>query len=1236
MRYTQRKTVVSSRFVPFKNKMSLIPFFKNCSLQVLGTLILGFTVTIIFFLALSGMENSRIAYDFERRAEDRVAAVRNGLQMAEDDLAIVNRLFAIAGPVSRDQFHAFVKPMLEKREYIQNFTFHRLISARERPAFEARMRAFYPEFLITEVLDGKIVPVRSKESYRVIEYVEPLEGNEAVFGLDATSRHSQDAAAQRACRTGLASATKPYVLVHRNLSMRGFVMLAPVYQPNIDLQNVSARCSHIIGYSSAVFDGKRLVEQALAERGLLQAEGYAVSVYVGDSPIENDLLFRSEDAKYSKTPPTSILSKIFDRQPVERSSNFEIAGLRWNVAVSSVPLPFFKNHLASFLTLLGGILASFLAAAYMQSLVVRAERARQLNQERAEKSQRERTMCDTNFKLEEERARLRTLFDQTPGFMAILTGPQHIFEIANRSYYELVGHRDLLGRSVREALPELDDQGFFELLDRVYETAEPYLGKNQQVIVKQRPDAQFETKYVDFIYQPMFDAEGNVTAIFVQGSDVSHHTKARRELEHLAGHDALTGLPNEFLMGTQLTKMMAQAEQDHKSLIAMVFDIDRFKSVGENFGSAVANSALKIIAERLQLVCRNDGVVGRLGGDKFLLVRQRHPEDSTCSYILQRIRTVIGEGIVIDDHEIFLTCGVGIATYPADASSPHELIQYAGMAMNGAKALGNNNFKFYIPEQNERIRERLKLEIAMRSALERSEFVLYYQPQLDLCTGRIVAVEALVRWQHPELGLISPNSFIGIAEDIGLIVPLGEWVLKTACAQMKAWQRSGIGDLRIAVNLSARQFAQGNLVDMIRTTLSSSGLEARYLDLELTESLVMADVEHAIGSLKELNDLGVQLSIDDFGTGYSSLAYLKRFPINVLKIDRSFIRDIPHNSDDAAIADAIISMAHSLGMRVLAEGVETEAQCEFLSRNMCDEVQGFLFSKALPAEEIELLLRESPGLPEHLLRLHKPARKLLLVDDEPSILSSLKRLLRQDGYQIMTAADGQAGLDLLAQTEVDVIVSDQRMPGMTGVEFLRKVKTLYPHTVRIVLSGFTELKSVTDAVNEGAIYKFLTKPWEDVQLREHIAEAFQHKEMADENRRLDIQVRTTNQELASTNRKLEEALQYKQQQIQRREVSLDIVREALQHVPVPVIGLDEEDIAVFANGAAYELFENAGLILGDLINQIIPEFSHPIPEHKTEEQYDAMINGVPFQILARRMGQGTQSRGSLIILKRLA
>jgi EAL domain-containing protein (putative c-di-GMP-specific phosphodiesterase class I)/CheY-like chemotaxis protein len=531
---------------------------------------------------------------------------------------------------------------------------------------------------------------------------------------------------------------------------------------------------------------------------------------------------------------------------------------------------------------------------------------------------------------------------------------------------------------------------------------------------------------------------------------------------------------------------------------------------------------------------------------------------------------------------------------------------------------------------NKQAQERLQIERALRNALERSELRLHYQPQLDLSTGCIVGVEALLRWQHPELGTIPPDRFISLAEETGLIVPIGAWVLRTACEQVRNWRTAGLGEFRIAVNLSARQFNQSDLVEMVSSVLNATELPAHCLDLELTESLVMTDVERAIDVLNQLRALGVKLSIDDFGTGYSSLSYLKRFPIDVLKIDRSFVREISQNPNDAAISDAIISMAHSLGIQVIAEGVETEAQCEFLSRNMCDMMQGFLFSKALAADDMEALLKTGRRLPEHLLRMHKRPRTLLLVDDEPNILTALKRQMRSGGYQILTAGSGKEGLEVLAQQEVDVIVSDQRMPGMTGVEFLRAVKTMYPETVRIVLSGFTELQSITDAVNEGAIYKFLTKPWDDAQLRAHIEEAFHHKEMVDENRRLGLEVRTANHGLATANRQLEEVLKQKQQQITRDEITLDIVREALQHVPLPILGLDDDEIVAFANAAAMELFKDSGLQLGLEAELFMPEVLRALHEVEESEQCVAELRGLYFDVVSRSMGRGTQSRGRII------
>jgi CheY-like chemotaxis protein len=422
-------------------------------------------------------------------------------------------------------------------------------------------------------------------------------------------------------------------------------------------------------------------------------------------------------------------------------------------------------------------------------------------------------------------------------------------------------------------------------------------------------------------------------------------------------------------------------------------------------------------------------------------------------------------------------------------------------------------------------------------------------------------------------------------------------------------------------------------VAQVAQVLDDTGLPAASLELELTERMVMTDVARAVETLNGLRALGVSVAVDDFGTGYSSLAQLKDFPLDVLKIDRSFVNAISSNGNDAAIPDAIIALAHNLGMRVIAEGVETEAQCEFLARNMCDEIQGELFAPALAPEALAALLAEGRVLPEHLLRMHKRQRTLLLVDDEPNILSALKRQLRGTGLRILTAPGGREGLALLESESIDVIVSDQRMPGMTGVEFLRAVKTSHPDTVRIVLSGFTELQSVTDAVNEGAIYKFLTKPWDDTQLRGHILEAVQHKEMADENRRLDLEVRTANHGLAQANRQLEEVLRQQQEQIARAGISLDIVREALHHVPLPILGLDEEQVVAFANLAAQDLFGQDGMQLGDSVRLFMPDLLLALERAGEGRGCTERLHGINFEIAAHGMGKGTRSRGRLIIFK---
>jgi EAL domain-containing protein (putative c-di-GMP-specific phosphodiesterase class I)/CheY-like chemotaxis protein len=358
----------------------------------------------------------------------------------------------------------------------------------------------------------------------------------------------------------------------------------------------------------------------------------------------------------------------------------------------------------------------------------------------------------------------------------------------------------------------------------------------------------------------------------------------------------------------------------------------------------------------------------------------------------------------------------------------------------------------------------------------------------------MIGFEALLRWQNPILGSVSPGSFIPLAEETGLIIPIGEWVLKTACMDNKRWQNAGYPPIVVAVNLSPRQFWDPGMVKTIAGILNESGLEPRYLELEITEGMVMRDVENALSMVRELKALGIKLSIDDFGTGYSNLSHLKRFPFDKIKMDISFVREVTHDPGSAAIAKTIIAMAHYLNLRVIAEGIETEGQLSYLRLRGCDEMQGFYFSKALPCRDFEQLLAEGRSLvfPEH--SEGRPRRSLLLVDDEPKIISFMERVLRQEGYTIISTTKASEGFELLATNRIGVVLSDLRMPEMDGIEFLSRVSRLHPETVRIAMSGYADMSMVTEAINRGAIYKFLTKPFENEILRQNIAKAFEQFE----------------------------------------------------------------------------------------------------------------------------------------------
>jgi diguanylate cyclase (GGDEF)-like protein len=394
----------------------------------------------------------------------------------------------------------------------------------------------------------------------------------------------------------------------------------------------------------------------------------------------------------------------------------------------------------------------------------------------------------------------------------------------------------------------------------------------------------------------------------------------------------------------------------------LLLDLDRFKVINDSLGHAFGDKLLGAVAQRLRQIVREADTVARLGGDEFVILLAEVAEVDDAGLVAAKILRLLAEPHRLDEREITLTASLGVSLFPRDSDDGATLIRNADMAMYRAKRDGRSAFAFYSPEMNRRIRETLDLEGALRQALERDEFRLHYQPKVDLPSGRVIGCEALVRWHHPQRGMVSPADFIPLAEETGLIVPLGTWVLKEACRQARAWQDAGLPALNIAVNLSARQFRKGDLPQLVEEFLRETGLNPSLLELELTESMVMDDPAGAERTMRTLKELGVRLSLDDFGTGYSSLNYLRRFPVDSLKIDRSFIRDVATDPSGASVVTSVIDIAHNLGLTAVAEGVETREQLVFLLGCGCDMLQGFLFSKPLPAEEFADLLREGRRL----------------------------------------------------------------------------------------------------------------------------------------------------------------------------------------------------------------------------------------------------------------------------------
>ena len=912
---------------------------RDLSRAALGTCVLGMLLTGLLCGAVRKMEYERARAEFSQRTTLRVAGVTRAFREATESLRALNLLFEASREVSRDEFNAFAEPLAARHDYLQSLVFHRFVADAERAAFEAERAQLWFDFAIRERgPNGTLVPAARRERYLVNDYVAPIEGNEITYGYDAWSYAPQRAYTQRAIDSGEPTSSPIITLLQGGGARHGILIVMAVYQPGTRPRTPFERRTLAIGDNEVVLDVALLVGGSLSAGGLLSGNGVALSLRGPDTRGNIVTAYQHGQLK----APGNAWDKLVDGMGLRHVEHFNIAGSPWQVVVEEESAPW-TSHMAELASLLFGLVLSITAAGAVQLRVARTRRI-------------EAVVAQRTAALKHATGALR-LYQRAmeasanPILLVNALAPGYPVEYANPACERLFGYteQELAGQPLKTlAGMEADQPALQELRQALRERREGHALVAQQT----RDGAALVS---DVYVAPVRSPDGTTEHFVVTVYDVTTAKRYEAELEHRARYDTLTGLANRALLGDRIERAIATAGELPVWTVSL--DLDHFKLINDTLGRRAGDEALCELARRINGAIRPSDTAARIGGDDFVLVLCHCPDERQAAARIQQVRDAVAAPLALAGQALVLSCSAGVAAYPVDGNDADTLVKHAEIAMYRAKTIGRAGVQFYAPHMNAQAFDRLALEGALRQALQQEQFELHFQPQVDLASGCVVGTEALIRWRHPTLGTVRPDRFIALAEETGLIVPIGDWVLRAACRQNRHWQRAGFGPLRIAVNLSARQFAEPGLVETVARVLEDTGLPANSLEIELTESMMVADVEAAIHTMLCLKRMGVKLSIDDFGTGYSSLSYLKRFPVDVLKIDRSFVQDIAGSADGAALVDAIISLAHGLRMGVIAEGVETIEQLDYLRGCGCDEVQGQIYSRPQPVDAVEPLLR---------------------------------------------------------------------------------------------------------------------------------------------------------------------------------------------------------------------------------------------------------------------------------------
>lgn len=881
----------------------------------------------------SGLEEQGARHRFDGYVNEVSLRIRERLLGYEKVLQGALGFLASSDEVAREEWRTYVSYLRLDETYpgIQGVGFAQRVRPEELASHVEQVRAEgFPGY--------QVWPQGARDDYVPIVYLEPFSGrNLRAFGYDMYSEPIRRQAMQHARDTGKPAISRKVYLVQETDDdvQPGFLMYLPFYGRGEGGQPAGARSAALAGYVYAPFRMHDLLQGILGRRH----EGLYLEVFDGAELSARTRLYESHPDR----PHGALFSSSFP---------LDLYGQDWTVRVTTLPgFEATLDHQKSLLVLLAGILASVLLAGLSWAMVANREKASRLV----------RMNRDLLSEVEEHKRTgnslrlLERAVDASVNAM-VITDPKQAdnpIVYVNPAFERITGYSapEAVGRNCR----------FLQGLER----DQPELERMRALVREQREGSVVLRNYRkdgrlfwnEISIAPVRDTLGQVTHFVGFPNDITEKRNYLHQIEHHATHDGLTGIANRNLLQDRIEQAINRSTRNRTQVAIALIDLDHFKLINDSLGYGAGDRFLKEFAARLVESSRQIDTVARLAGNQFALILAEQTRIEGVSDILERIVPRLVAPIKVDGQETGITCSIGVSLCPADGTDAETLLRNAEAAMHRAKQQGRNTIRFYKREMNESVSQRLTLANKLRQALNNDEFVLHYQPRINLKTGAIVGAEALIRWRHPELGLIGPAQFIPLAEEIGQIVQIGEWVLREACFQNAAFRKSGLPPLRMSVNLSARQLEHKGLVTLVRRILTESSLPPELLEVEITESMVMHDVGQAIELLEAFKRMGICIAIDDFGTGYSSLAYLKKFPVDHLKIDKSFVRDISTSSDDATIVTAIISLAHALDMRVTAEGVETEEQGAILRQSNCDDAQGYLFGKPVPAEELERILQ---------------------------------------------------------------------------------------------------------------------------------------------------------------------------------------------------------------------------------------------------------------------------------------